>query len=471
MKRNGVLFLSLCWVAKLMSAEVPSGTSRDPRTLSFALSQENSLGDFGGVPFCTDLNGDGKAEVLWLQSPGMFHSKVFDKPPWKGQFSDEERNLFCLTATDARGNVLWQVGRPWSGKRPFVSHSAERAVDWADIDGDGAIEVVCVRGYELMVIDGRTGKIERSVKTPADNAQIVRVAHTGKGPKDWTILAKNAESAYKPHQYANPAWFYDADLRLIKTADYLGAGHAPQVFDVDRDGLDEFLIGYNLIDHDLTTKWTYWPVPKAKWDAGEMHVDYMVVGRILHGDVIRTCVALAASNKAYLLDACTGELIWERTGTHPQNCRIGRFLPAKPEAERQVLVYNKRADFQLYDVGGKELWRMTPPENFPAGQAAPCRRQKFHVFDATTMLPGRGPGSTDLFIFTDGGWPYVIDGAGRRCAEFPHTPNIAQDWGEVPGRPDDYGYGFYARVADVDGDKEVEVLLNDRRFVWIYEIR
>ena len=30
---------------------------------------------------------------------------------------------------------------------------------------------------------------------------------------------------------------------------------------------------------------------------------------------------------------------------------------------------------------------------------------------------------------------------------------FAQDWGEVPGhRPDDYGYGYYTRVADFDGD-------------------
>jgi hypothetical protein len=75
-----------------------------------------------------------------------------------------------------------------------------------------------------------------------------------------------------------------------------------------------------------------------------------------------------------------------------------------------------------------------------------------------------------LFIFTDAGWPYVIDGRGRRCCEFPHTENTAQDWGEVPGRPDDFGYGFYARVADFDADGEDEVMLNDRRFAWLYEM-
>ena len=40
----------------------------------------------------------------------------------------------------------------------------------------------------------------------------------------------------------------------------------------------------------------------------------------------------------------------------------------------------------------------------------------------------------------------------------------------MPGRPDDYGYGFYARVADFDGDGQPEVLISDRRFRWLYEI-
>ena len=74
-------------------------------------------------------------------------------------------------------------------------------------------------------------------------------------------------------------------------------------------------------------------------------------------------------------------------------------------------------------------------------------------------------------IFTDAGWPYVLDGSGKRVLDFPYTHNSAQDWGEVPGRPDDYGYGYYARIAQLDRDGEPEVLLNDRRFAWFYDIK
>jgi Rhamnogalacturonan lyase family 11, C-terminal domain len=449
-----------------MLSMIPAATppvDGHPPASAFQLISECSLAKHGGIPFPVDLDGDGRAEILWLQSPGLFHSKVFDKPPWQGRFSDEERAHFCLTATDAQGKVLWRIGEPWQGERPFVTHSAERALDFADIDGDGALEIVCVRRDEVLVINATTGEIKRSTKAPADNPQIVQLAHTGPGPGDWTILVKNAESAYPPHEYANPAWFYSPDLTLLKTADYLGAGHMPVVADVDGDGFDEFIVGFNLVDHDLATVWTFQPVPEDIWDAGEMHADDIVLGE-LGG---KPCVVVAASDTFYVLDAATGELLWKRKGTHPQHCQIGRFMPGLDGT--QAFVHNKRAELQLFDAKGEELWQMMPPRNFPLGAAEPCKKQQFHVFDPTTQLCGMGPEGTDLLIFTDGGWPYVIDGTGKRCLELPYTENTKQDWGDVPGRPDDYGYGFYARVADFDGDGAVEVLINDRRFTWLYK--
>ncbi len=428
------------------------------------LDRELTIAPHGGIPFTADLDGDGAHEILWLQSPGLFHSRVFDKPPWNGYITDAERDHFCLTATRPDGQQLWQIGEPWPGDRPFITHCAERAVDAADIDGDGRIEVVCVRGGELLVLDGLSGAVERKTAIPADNGQIVRLAHTGAGPKDWTILVKNSESAYAPHEYANPAWFYTPELDLIKTADFLGAGHAPLVQDLDGDGIDEFIIGFNRVSSDLKTVWTYSPVPPEAWDAAELHVDDVFAAEVAG----RLCIALAASDTAYLLDATDGSLIWKYKGTHPQHCQIGEFDTAIPGNE--IFVHNKRAELQLFDATGKELWNIMPPKNFPLGEPEAVKGHKYHVFDPTEVLRGLGPNGTDLLIFTDGGWPYLIDGAGRRTAEFAPPPNSAQDWSAVPARPDDYGYGFYARVADFDGDGDDEVLLNDRRYAWFYEI-
>ena len=427
------------------------------------LTHEVSLQSFGGVPFCYDLNNDGKSEIVWLQSSGLFYSALFDDA-MAGVATKADRRHFCLTATDAQGKVLWQIGTPWREDHAFITHCSERGLDFADIDGDGVGEIVCIRGQELLVIDAITGALERQVNLPADNGQIVLLAKTGDKKTDWTILVKNTEASHPPHEYANPAWFYNSKCELIRIADYFGAGHAPLAEDLDGDGREEFLIGFNRIDNKLNGAWTFPAVPAAQWDAGKMHVDSIAIGN-MNG---KQCVAYAASVTTYLVSAADAALCWKHDDVHPQQCVVGRFDRSAPAD--QVLVRNKRSYNQLFDANGVELWRNEPPQNFPRGCTPQCRQQQFHVFDPLTVLRGVDADKTDRVIYSDGGWPYVIDGTGKRCADFQHTENISQDWGQVPGRPDDFGYGYYVRIADFDGDRQPEVLINDRRFAWSYAI-
>ena len=69
--------------------------------LDLRLSGEVPLAKYGGVPFCVDVDRDADVDILWLQSPGLFHSKVFLKPPYTERITPAERDHFCLTATDA----------------------------------------------------------------------------------------------------------------------------------------------------------------------------------------------------------------------------------------------------------------------------------------------------------------------------------------------------------------------------------
>jgi hypothetical protein len=461
MKHRSFIFAIVSWAIAIQTEL--TAVANETQSPNFMLKSEIAIEPFGGVPFCADLNGDGRTDVLSLQSAGIFHSKVFGRQGVTQRDDGAERDHFCLTATDVHGKILWQIGKPWRGKRPFLTHCAERSIASADIDGDGKQEVVCIRGQELLVIDAASGKVERSAALPADNAQVVLLGHTGSKPADWTILVKNTERSYKPHEYANPAWWYDSKLQLLKTADYHGAGHVPLAMDTDGDGLDEFLIGFCLVDHDLRTLWTFQPVPADKWNAGDMHVDDHAAG-LFDG---KLCIAYAAGDLGtFLLDASDGRLLWKARGVHAQDCQVGRFLPGSDA--NQVFVRNKRSYNQLFDGRGKELWRTEPPDSFPLGRAAACK-QAFHLLDPSNVLPGAGPQGTDLLIYSDSGWPYVIDGLGHKIDAFLPPANSAQDWGNVPGRPDDYGYGYYVRPGDFDGDGHGEVLISDRRFAWIFK--
>ena len=149
------------WENKLVTAVGAAETS----TLNFQLIAERSLQPYGGTPFCYDLDQDGAVDVLWLQSPGLFHSKVYDgHSPFVSRQTPQERQHYCLTATTADGNILWQIGTPWVGDRPYATHGGERSLDVADIDDDGMLEVVAVKNGEILIIDAVSGTIERSVK-------------------------------------------------------------------------------------------------------------------------------------------------------------------------------------------------------------------------------------------------------------------------------------------------------------------
>ena len=93
---------------------------------------------------------------------------------------------------------------------------------------------------------------------------------------------------------------------------------------------------------------------------------------------------------------------------------------------------------------------------------------QFHLFDPSHVLHGAGEGGSDLLLYLEGGWPYIINGRGERCADLEHTPQTNQDYLWTEGRPDDQGYGFLA-VLD-ERDDHIRLVLADRRYAWEYEI-
>lgn len=88
--------------------------------------------------------------------------------------------ISCLTAIDLEGNVLWQLGEPSDKTEELGKVSADMAFQVYDIDGDGRDEVIVGWDFEIRILDGRTGNIKKSAKTPFsddDDADLIGVPY------------------------------------------------------------------------------------------------------------------------------------------------------------------------------------------------------------------------------------------------------------------------------------------------------
>ncbi len=62
--------------------------------------------------------------------------------------------------------VLWQLGEPSERTRELGKVSADMPFQVYDIDHDGVDEVIVGWDFEIRILDGRTGQVKRSVRTP-----------------------------------------------------------------------------------------------------------------------------------------------------------------------------------------------------------------------------------------------------------------------------------------------------------------
>ena len=424
------------------------------------------LEGFGGVPILADLTGGEKKDLLNLQTSGMYwnwlNTPMSRNHPWSPVFIGGGHYL--LTAYSCEGKRLWQTGKPWSEKQPYWTHSAERQIAFADLNGDGRRELISLRRQEIVVVDPHTGEILREAELPEENIEILIAGKTGTAPGEWTIFI-GVSNQGREGRMGNPGFFLDPDLRVIEERDYYGAGHAPRALDVDGDGLDEFLIGYECIDQDLEVMWVF-PAFEDLEDKEsiEYHADAMDIGRFEENGPL--LVAYAASNRQYVVDM-EGKQVWMRERTHPQQCYFGRFQASG--GENQLFVLNKRAELDLFDAQGEIIWSFTPEENWPRGKPKPfAEGHQFHLFDPSLGLRNAGPEGTDLILYLETGWPYIIDGNGNRYADLEHTDGILQDYPWKEFRPDDQGYGFLGALEE--REESIRIVLSDRRYAFEYEI-
>ncbi|MDF2937302.1 MAG: hypothetical protein K0Q90_2675 [Paenibacillaceae bacterium] len=279
-----------------------------------------------------DLNGDGRMELLLVQPDNRQDVRYIP------------HQVQCLTAYDLTGKLLWQTGKPDPGAG---KQGSDYPAQIYDIDGDGKLEVLCVMDSKFHILDGATGAVKAVHELPGAEAHdcIIIANLTGKDrPSD--IILKD-----RYHKL----WALDNEFNLLWTHEG-NPGHFPWVYDLNGDGYDEVMAGYDLLDHN----------GKLQWSCKDLddHADCIWVGDV-NGDGLPELVVGGSVTVMYDRD---GNELWRYEGSiESQHIALGKFCPELPGLQVAGLDRMVREDdgkglkgrdaLFLLDCEGKEIWK------------------------------------------------------------------------------------------------------------------
>ncbi len=244
-----------------------------------------------------DVDGDGRMELVMVQPDGGIDDRYVP------------HQVQCVTAYNLDGRLLWQVGEP---DEQAGGPGSDYPAQLYDIDGDGMLEVLCVMHKRFLILDGRTGRTKRSFPLPASEAHDCIIIANLRGlayPQD--IILKD--------RYRK-LWALDRDFRLLWTHEG-NIGHYPWVYDIDGDGCDEVMAGYDMLDH----------TGKLLWSCHNLddHADCIWVGDVDENASNGKEIVIGGSVTVMYNGA--GEELWRYEGSvESQHIALGKFRPDLP---------------------------------------------------------------------------------------------------------------------------------------------
>lgn len=416
-----------------------------------------------------DIDGDGRIEFVFYQGPGMLAASAF-KPGAEGPYGRHttaaDQALSCLTAIDVEGAVTWQSGEPWKLAIPFRTHGGHDMLLADDIDGTPGAELVVLRGDQLQLVAGKTGRPVKSVTLDADGySQLLAVNRGPDGGR--AILVRPIGDGLDGHPHGCPNLLFDRVLEpLWGRRDYRRAGHVPRGHDLDGDGRDELFIGLDCANLRGEVLWTIAapdiPASRAGYFLG--HDDRRTIADIDGDGSVEQVLAL--ENFGVLVSDMKGNVLWRRpVPDHCGEACVGNFLADVPGL--QILINNERfglppdpslAGSELLDCKGRVVRRFADDV-----YAVPIR-WKTEVGPEAMLAAYHGATVADPR-------PFVMDGTGRVIAVFDIPANLPQvadftlphdnrwfgDWGDCYSRT----------VMELPGIGP-SILIWSRRDLWIF---
>ncbi len=357
----------------------------------------------------------------------------------KRVYKERYTNISCLTAVNMEtGDVLWQVGEP-SELTVNQDTTCDLPFQIYDIDDDGIDEVIVAKDFKVMILDGSTGEVKKSMPTPfnddpADeilgiefqkhafdrlNVDAIRIVNVSGKNRPSDILIKD--------RYAR-LWIYDSDFNLLWKFTHNNTGHFPYAYDFNGDGKDEIFSCYNMINSDGTLQWEL-PIDTD-------HTDEIIIGKF-DPDIDDDLIAIVSGWQGFMIVDKQGNILSRDINGHGQRISAGHYCPDKKGMQICTTTYwENQGIIYLYDCKGNEIWHMEPSSN--GNIIAPVNWEG----DGTELILLNGNNKL-------GG---MIDGDGDQVVVFPDD-----------GHPD-----MCAEVLDFSGDKRDEIVLWDARRMFIY---
>ncbi|MBM4042367.1 MAG: hypothetical protein FJ290_28070 [Planctomycetes bacterium] len=370
-----------------------------------------------------DLTGDGRPDIVLAQ-----------RAPIEG--GEGYYSVGCLTALTAEGEVLWQSGTP----TPQTPLAGDLPFQVNDIDGDGRAEVVAVRGFQIQVLDGATGRLKFSAPTPerpehhpllkrsvsyfgspdghefsrvvADSIRFADLA--GRGAARDLLLKDRYHHLWALSPDLKPLWAWVGNL-----------GHFPFAADLDGDGRDEVIAGY------------HWLTPDGR-DLQNLHLgDH--ADAIFAGDIQawgEPKAVRAGGDDGLIIAGLHGDLLAVHLG-HVQRLSIAKFRREAPGLQYVICTYwGAPGIVALLDSTGKVVW---------TGEAPVC---------GNTLQPvnwtGRGEELIYFSAHPDHGGLY--DWQGKQVVPFPSD-----------GHPE-----LCSEVLDLLGSGRDNLIVWDPSQLWLY---